>query len=72
MMKREGIRFAILKRAGDLDRLLEAGREHETYILGAGNYGGAGKTVTEWLETKWREPDFRPLGRTALMEAARQ
>jgi poly-gamma-glutamate synthase PgsB/CapB len=71
-MKREGINFAIPKNVGGLDRILEAGQGHETYILGAGNYGGAGVWVTKWLGAKQREPNFSLLGRTKMLEAERQ
>jgi len=67
-LKRKGLNFKIIRRVKDIDRELEKDREHTVFILGAGNYGGAGVLITQWLETKRYEPDFTQISETSIWE----
>lgn len=58
-LKYEGLHYRILRHIKDLDAVIEEAREQEVHILAAGNYGGAGKHITLWLQDKKKEPDFR-------------
>ena len=60
-MKREGINHRLLHYIKDLDRALEEFHDQPTYIFAMGNYGGKGAQITQWLETKRHEPDFRQI-----------
>jgi len=71
-LKRKGLNFKIIKHIKDLDRELEKVREHAVFISGAGNYGGAGVLITQWLETKRHEPDFAQISETSIWETAQQ
>jgi poly-gamma-glutamate synthase PgsB/CapB len=70
-MKREGINYRTLRRIEDLERVLEEVHGQVIYIFAMGNYGGKGLYITQWLETKRQEPDFRQIAEPFL-KAARQ
>jgi len=72
LLKREGLNYKIIRRIKDLDSELEKIREHTVFISGAGNYGGAGMLITQWLEKKRREPDFTQMPETSIWETAEQ
>ena len=71
-LKRKGLNYKIIRRVKDLDCELEKVREHTVFISGAGNYGGAGVLITQWLETKRLEPDFTQISETSIWETAQQ
>jgi gamma-polyglutamate synthase len=71
-LKRKGLNIGIIRRVKELDRELEKTREHTVFIAGAGNYGGAGALITQWLEAKRRETDFTQISETSIWETARQ
>ena len=60
-MKQEGIDFRILRDVKHFELLLAESRKRVIYIFAAGNFGGKGKLVTEWLEAKRHEPDYKVL-----------
>jgi poly-gamma-glutamate synthase PgsB/CapB len=71
-LKRKGINFKIIRGAKDLDCELGKLPEHTVFISGAGNYGGAGELITQWLETKRHEPDFTQISETSIWETVQQ
>jgi len=58
-MKQEGVNCRIVRNIKHFESLLTEPRQEAIFIFAAGNFGGKGKLVTEWLETKRHEPDFK-------------
>jgi poly-gamma-glutamate synthase PgsB/CapB len=57
-IKREGIKYRTLRNIKDLETVFTETQEHTIYIFGMGNFGGKGKLLTQWLETKRQSPLF--------------
>ena len=60
-MKQEAVNCKILNNIKNLESVLTESSEQPVCIFAVGNFGGKGKLITHWLETKRRRPEFREL-----------
>jgi len=71
-LKRRGLNYKIIRHVKDLDCELGKIPEHTVFISGAGNYGGTGVLITQWLETKRHQPDFTQISETSIWGTVQQ
>jgi len=60
VMKQNKVNYRVLRDIKHFESIMAESRK-AIYIFAVGNFGGKGKLVTNWLEAKKHEPDFKAL-----------